>query len=65
MDTGKGIPAEKLPCRLDGFYWHISRAGLENAIIQQMIHVGGGRMNVRSEVGHGTTPRIHRTLAQK
>jgi len=71
MDTGKGVPQEALPRLFDRFYQvDPSRAGgqkhgagLGLAIVQEIVQAHGGRIRVRSEVGHGTTFVIHLPLA--
>jgi signal transduction histidine kinase len=76
-DTGEGIPNEALPHLFDRFY-QVDRAraggetaagrrgaGLGLAIVQEIIQAHGGRINVRSEVGRGTTFVIRLPLAQK
>lgn len=72
-DTGEGIPGEALPRLFDRFY-QVDRsraggekrgAGLGLAIVQEILQAHGGRISVRSKVGHGTTFVIHLPLAQK
>ncbi|HET9913606.1 MAG TPA: HAMP domain-containing sensor histidine kinase [Anaerolineales bacterium] len=76
-DTGEGIPGEALPHLFDRFY-QVDRsraggdtaagrrgAGLGLSIVQEILQAHGGRISVRSEVGHGTTFVIHLPLAQK
>jgi two-component system OmpR family sensor kinase/two-component system sensor histidine kinase BaeS len=62
-DTGVGIPREDLPAVFDRF-WKGDRArshasdagsGLGLAIVQQLVYAHGGRVEVASEVGEGTT----------
>jgi signal transduction histidine kinase len=62
-DTGAGIPAANLPYIFDRF-WRGDRArtpeahagsGLGLAIVRQLVHAHGGRIDVASEVGTGTT----------
>ena len=62
-DTGAGIPAADLPYIFDRF-WRGDRArtpeahagsGLGLAIVRQLVHAHGGRIDVASEVGTGTT----------
>ncbi|MGE5643868.1 MAG: sensor histidine kinase [Byssovorax cruenta] len=70
-DTGMGIPNEALPHLFDRFYQvDASRAGGEGhgaglglAIVKEIIEAHGGRISVRSELGHGTTFVIHLPLA--
>ena len=62
-DTGEGIPAEDLPAVFDRFWRgdrsrsHASGAGsgLGLAIVRQLVHAHGGRIDVESEVGKGTS----------
>ncbi len=60
-DTGSGIAAEDLPFIFDRF-WRSDRSrgerlhsGLGLAITQQLVHAHGGRIEVQSTVGSGTT----------
>ncbi len=70
-DTGPGIPGEALPRLFDRFYQvDSSRAGGEGhgaglglAIAREIVEAHGGRISVRSELGHGTTFVIHLPLA--
>lgn len=70
-DTGPGVPKEALPRLFDRFYQvDPSRAGGEGhgaglglAIVKEIVEAHGGRISVRSEVGHGTTFVIHLPLA--
>lgn len=72
-DTGRGVPQEALPHLFDRFYQvDPSRAGGENhgaglglAIVQEIVQAHGGRIDIHSEVGRGTTFVIHLPLTQK
>jgi signal transduction histidine kinase len=71
-DTGRGVPNEALPRLFDRFYQvDSSRAGGEShgaglglAIVQEIVQAHGGKIGVRSQVGHGTTFVIHLPLSQ-
>jgi two-component system sensor histidine kinase ResE len=71
-DTGSGIPEEALPRLFDRFYQvDSSRAGGEGhgaglglAIVQEIVQALGGKIGVRSQLGHGTTFVIHLPLFQ-
>lgn len=76
-DSGQGIPNEALSRIFDRFYQvdtSRSRAGGETAagrhgaglglaIAQEIVQAHGGRIDVRSKVGHGTTFVIHLPVA--
>jgi signal transduction histidine kinase len=60
-DTGKGIPPESLPCVFDKFYrvpdaegW-AQGTGLGLSIVKQLIEAHGGKVEIESQVGVGTT----------
>ncbi len=64
-DTGIGIPADALPHIFDRFYrvdqsrsHETGGAGLGLAIVTQIVAVHHGTIDVRSEVGAGTTFRL-------
>jgi heavy metal sensor kinase len=64
-DTGKGIPAEDLPHIFDRFYRvdksHSSAtggSGLGLAICQWIVSAHGGKIDVTSDLGKGTTVRV-------
>jgi len=61
QDTGKGIPPESLPHVFDKFYrvpdsegW-AQGTGLGLSIVKQLIEAHGGKVEVESQVGVGTT----------
>jgi len=60
-DTGKGIPPEALPHVFDKFYrvpdaegW-ATGTGLGLSIVKQLIEAHGGKIEIQSQVGVGTT----------
>jgi len=71
-DTGFGVESEALPRLFDRFYQaDPSRAGGEKhgaglglAIVQEIVQAHGGKIGVRSRVGHGTTFTIQLPLAK-
>jgi len=60
-DTGMGIPKESIPKIFDRFYRvqrpgkQIQGTGLGLAIVKKIVMMHGGRIEVESEVGQGTT----------
>ncbi len=72
-DTGTGVDEEALPHLFDRFYQaDPSRAGgdrhgagLGLAIVKEIVEAHGGKIGVRSQVGHGTMFTIHLPFAQK
>ncbi len=71
-DTGLGIPAEAMPHLFEKFYRvkatedHAQGTGLGLAITRQIVEAHGGRIEVQSQVGEGSTfsvylPREHKT----
>jgi signal transduction histidine kinase len=72
-DTGIGVESEALPRLFDRFYQaDPSRAGGEKrgaglglAIVKEIVEAHGGKIGVRSQVGHGTTFTIRLPLARK
>ena len=60
-DTGTGIPKEALPKVFDQFYQvhqpgqQVKGTGLGLAIVKKIVMMHGGRIEVESEVGQGTT----------
>lgn len=73
VDSGVGVESEALPRLFDRFYQadpsrargESHGAGLGLAIAQEIVQAHGGKIGVRSSVGHGTTFTIHLPLAQK
>lgn len=76
-DSGSGVPNEALPRLFDRFYQaDPSRAGGETAagrrgaglglaIVKEIVEAHSGKIDVRSQMGHGTTFTIHLPLASK
>ncbi|MEP7137734.1 MAG: HAMP domain-containing sensor histidine kinase [Chloroflexota bacterium] len=72
-DTGIGVESEALSRLFDRFYQvDSSRAGGEGhgaglglAIVKEIVQAHGGKIGVRSQVGHGTTFTIQLPLALK
>ncbi len=72
-DSGVGVESEALPRLFDRFYQaDLSRArgeshgaGLGLAIAREIVQAHGGKIGVRSSVGHGTTFTIHLPLEKK
>ena len=64
-DTGIGIAAEDLPHIFDRF-WRSDRSrsratggsGIGLAVVRELVRAHHGRVEVRSELGHGTTVRV-------
>ncbi len=65
VDTGSGIPADKLPFIFDRF-WQVDNstqrkhrgAGIGLALVKEFVEVQGGTVDVESEEGKGTTFEI-------
>ncbi len=72
-DSGIGVASEALPHLFDRFYQaDPSRAGGERhgaglglAIVKEIVEAHGGKIGVRSQMGHGTTFTIQLPLARK
>jgi len=72
-DSGFGVANEALPRLFDRFYQADSSraggekhgAGLGLAIVQEIVQAHGGKIDVRSQLGHGTTFTIHMPLVPK
>jgi two-component system phosphate regulon sensor histidine kinase PhoR len=68
-DTGVGIPKEELPKVFERFYrvhrpgQQIQGTGLGLAIVKEVISMHGGRVEVESEPGKGTTFTVSLALA--
>jgi two-component system phosphate regulon sensor histidine kinase PhoR len=68
-DTGMGIPKESIPKIFDRFYRvphpgrQIQGTGLGLAIVKKIIMLHGGRIEVESELNHGTTFTVFLPLA--
>jgi PAS domain S-box-containing protein len=68
-DTGLGIPKEALPKIFERFYRvhhpgkQIQGTGLGLAIVKKIVTLHGGRIEVESEVNHGTTFTVFLPLA--
>ena len=59
-DTGAGIPREVLPSVCEPFFTtRPEGTGLGLAIARRYVEQNGGRLEIESEPGHGTTVRIH------
>ena len=58
-DSGPGIPAEILPNLCEPFFTtRPEGTGLGLAIAKRYVEETGGRLEVASRIGHGTTVRI-------
>ncbi len=72
-DTGIGVESEAMSRLFDRFYQADSSraggeghgAGLGLAIAREIVQAHGGKIGVRSSVGHGTTFTVRLPLAQK
>ncbi len=71
-DSGEGVVSEAMPRLFDRFYQadpsrsrgESYAAGLGLAIAREIVQAHGGKIGVRSSVGHGTTFTIHLPHAQ-
>ncbi len=71
-DTGIGIPAQDLP-RLTERFFRVDKArsralggtGLGLAIVKHIVQAHGGRLDIASTVGHGTTVHVAFPAAQE
>jgi two-component system NtrC family sensor kinase len=64
-DTGHGIPPDDLTKVFEPFYTtRSSSSGLSLAISHGIVEQHQGNLSVQSEVGHGTTFRLHLPAAQ-
>ncbi len=58
-DSGAGIPAEILPNLCEPFFTtRAEGTGLGLAIAKRYVEETGGRLDIASRIGHGTTVRI-------
>src|SRR5256884_341841 len=65
-DSGRGIPAEILPNLCEPFFTTRSEGtGLGLAIAQRYVEEAGGRLEITSVVGRGTTVRIWLPVASR
>lgn len=65
-DEGRGIPKENIPLLLDPFFTtkrETGGTGLGLSISDTIIKAHGGRMDIQSEVGVGTTVTLHLPVA--
>jgi signal transduction histidine kinase len=66
-DSGKGIPEDKIPSIFNRFY-RIDRSdslgfGIGLAIVKELVTALGGKIEVESKVGQGTTFKINLPVA--
>jgi PAS domain S-box-containing protein len=66
IDTGGGIPPERLNRIFEPFYTTKKKgSGLGLMIVQRIIRAHGGRMELDSQVGKGTTFRLYLPLHER
>ena len=66
IDTGEGIPADQLKrIFLPFFTTKTNGTGLGLAICQRMVENSGGRLEVSSQVGQGTTFTLRFKVSQE
>jgi PAS domain S-box-containing protein len=65
-DTGGGIPQEQINRIFDPFFTTKKKGtGLGLMIVQRIVRAHGGRIELESQVGRGTTFRIHLPLQER
>ena len=65
-DTGGGIPQEQLNCIFEPFYTTKKKGtGLGLMIVQRIVRAHGGRIDLESQVGRGTTFRLWLPLHER
>ena len=71
-DTGQGIPQEKLPHIFDRFYQtndsstrQSEGSGIGLALVKELVHLLAGRVEVRSELGKGSTFKVLLPIRQE
>jgi signal transduction histidine kinase len=66
MDTGGGIPQEQINRIFEPFYTTKKKgSGLGLMIVQRIVRAHGGRIELESQVGRGTTFRIWLPLHER
>ena len=65
IDTGKGVPAKKLPTLTEPFmraetdpFLTNEGTGLGLTIVQSLVHLHDGKLDIKSKVGKGTTVTV-------
>ena len=71
-DTGIGIPKSELPRLFERFHRvegaqgrSFEGSGIGLALVQELVHIHGGRIDVESEEGHGTVFRVQLPLGSE